>query len=58
MFTRKKGGSVKVSCTAGGAAVACTSTKALPKGTYYVAVRTGNAKGWSSWSKRVRLRVR
>ena len=57
LFTKSKKGSVRTSCNAGPTALACL-TAAVPRGTYYVAVRAANAKGWSSWSTRVKVRVR
>jgi hypothetical protein len=35
----------------------CT-TKAVKQGSYWSAVRVKNGKGWSSWSKRVKVVVR
>ncbi len=57
LYSKSKGGKVKASCSAGPSTSTCT-TKILKKGTYYSAVRVKNSKGWSSWSKRVKVVVR
>jgi hypothetical protein len=48
---------VKASCTATPDVLACT-TNSMKKGTYYAAARVKNSKGWSGWSKRVKVVVR
>ena len=58
LYSKKKGGSVKASCSAGPSTTACTTKALKKKGTYYAAVRVKNSKGWSSWSKRVKVVVR
>jgi fibronectin type 3 domain-containing protein len=58
LYSKKKGGSVKASCSAGPAATTCTTKAVKKKGTYYSAVRVKNSKGWSKWSKRVKVVVR
>jgi endonuclease YncB( thermonuclease family) len=57
LYSKSKGGSVKASCSAGPSTTTCT-TKTMKKGKYYSAVRVKNSKGWSSWSKRVKVVVR
>lgn len=57
LYSKSKGGKVKASCSAGPSANACI-TKTMKKGKYYSAVRVKNSKGWSSWSKRVKVVVR
>jgi hypothetical protein len=58
LYSKKKGGSVKASCSAGPSTLTCTTKSLKKKGTYYSAVRVKNSKGWSSWSKRVKVVVR
>jgi endonuclease YncB( thermonuclease family) len=58
LYSKKKGGSVKASCSAGPTANSCTTKSLKKKGTYYSAVRVKNSKGWSKWSKRVKVVVR
>jgi endonuclease YncB( thermonuclease family) len=55
LYSKAKGGSVKASCTANASTVACTTKAVKKKGTYYAAARVKNSKGWSSWSKRVKV---
>jgi hypothetical protein len=55
LYSKAKGGSVKASCTAGASTLTCTTKAVKKKGTYYAAVRVKNSKGWSSWSKRVKV---
>jgi hypothetical protein len=57
LYSTSKGGKVKASCSAGPTVTTCT-TKSMKKGTYYSAVRVRNSKGWSSWSKRVKVVIR
>ena len=57
VFRKSSGGALVTTCAAATARLTC-ATGALPRGTYHVAVRTANAKGWSAWSKRVRVVVR
>ncbi len=57
LYSKKKGGSVKASCGAGPTTTACV-TKTMKKGTYYSAAHVKNSKGWSKWSKRVKVVVR
>jgi hypothetical protein len=57
LYSKSRGGSVKASCTAGPSTMTCT-TKSVKRGTYYAAARVKNSKGWSSWSKRVKVVVR
>ena len=58
LYSKKKGGSVKASCSAGPSTTACTTKALKKKGTYYSAVRVKNSKGWSKWSKRVKVVIR
>jgi hypothetical protein len=58
LYSKSKGGSVKASCSAGQNTLTCTTKSLKKKGTYYSAVRVKNSKGWSSWSKRVKVVVR
>ena len=58
LYSKKKGGSVKASCSAGPSTMTCTTKALKKKGTYYSAVRVKNSKGWSKWSKRVKVVVR
>jgi hypothetical protein len=58
LYSKSKGGSVKARCSAGPTANSCTTTSLKKKGTYFSAVRVKNSKGWSSWSKRVKVVVR
>jgi titin len=58
LYSKKKGGSVKASCSAGPSTLTCTTKSLKKKGTYYSAVRVKNSKGWSKWSKRVKVVVR
>ena len=48
---------MKARCSAGPGTTRCT-TKPMKKGTYHAAVRVKNSKGWSKWSKRVKVVVR
>jgi hypothetical protein len=57
LYSKKKGGSSRATCYAKAGTTTCT-TKKLKKRTYYAAVRVKNSKGWSKWSKRVKVRVR
>jgi hypothetical protein len=56
LYSKSKGGKVRASCSADAATLTCT-TKAVKQGSYYAAVRVKNSKGWSSWSKRVKVVV-
>ena len=58
LYSKSKGGSVKASCSAGPTTTTCTTKALKKKGTYYSAVRVKNSKGWSKWSKRVKVVVR
>jgi hypothetical protein len=58
LYSKAKGGSVKASCSAGPSTTACTTKALKKKGTYYSAVRVKNSKGWSKWSKRVKVVIR
>jgi hypothetical protein len=58
LYSKKKGGSVKASCSAGPTTTTCTTKALKKKGTYYSAARVKNSKGWSKWSKRVKVVVR
>jgi hypothetical protein len=57
LYSKSRGGSTKARCTANAATLTCT-TKAVKRGSYWSAVRVKNSKGWSSWSKRVKVVVR
>jgi titin len=58
LYSKSKGGSVKASCSAGAGSLTCTTKALKKKGSYYAAVRVKNSKGWSSWSKRLKVVVR
>lgn len=57
LYTKYKKGRVKATCTAGASASTCT-TKKMRARTYYAAVQVRNSKGWSAWSKRVKVIVK
>ena len=57
LFTKYKKGKVKATCYRAPSNLACT-TKKLKKRKYYAAVQVKNKKGWSAWSKRVKVVVR
>ncbi len=57
LYSKAKGGATRARCTANAATLTCT-TKAVKKGSYWSAVRVKNSKGWSSWSKRVKVVIR
>ncbi len=58
LYSKKKGGSVKASCSTGPSTTACTTKALKKKGTYYASARVKNSKGWSKWSTRVKVVVR
>jgi hypothetical protein len=57
LYSKARGGATPARCTANAATLTCT-TKAVKQGSYWSAVRVKNGKGWSSWSKRVKVVVR
>lgn len=57
LYSKSRGGSVKARCSADASTLTCT-TRSMKKGRYYAAVRVKNSKGWSAWSKRVKVVVR
>ncbi len=57
LYSKSKGGKSKATCYANAGTTTCT-TKKLKKGTYYAAAQVKNSKGWSKWSKRVKVYVR
>jgi len=57
LYSKSKGGKVKATCSAKASVTTCT-TKAIKKGKYFAAVRVKNSKGWSTWSKRVKVVIR
>ena len=55
---RRRAARSRASCSAGPSTTTCTTKALKKKGTYYSAVRVKNSKGWSAWSKRVKVVVR
>jgi len=56
LYSKKKGGKSRATCYANATTTTCT-TKKLKERTYYAAVRVKNSKGWSKWSKRMKVTV-
>ena len=57
LYPKYKKGKVKATCYTGSKKLTCT-TKQMKKRKYYAAVQVKNKKGWSPWSKRVKVVVR
>jgi hypothetical protein len=57
LYTKYRKGKVRATCYRAPSKLTCT-TKNVKKRKYYAAVQVKNKKGWSAWSKRVKVVVR